>query len=423
MSTAPTPARRGRERPDVAQTCADLKAYMESQITELAKAAPKTFSPEQMIQVVGILTYKTPRLLECSKASIQYCLTQAAGLGLDLNPAMPEAYLIPRWNRDQSCYECTFMTGYQGLARLATEAGNLRFLRAMLVYEKDEFTTWMEDGEFHVRHKEYRAGPRGDVILVYAITKLQTGEPLYEVMTIDEVHEIRNRAESWKKDGERSVWGLNFGEMARKTAIRRLTKTTPRGVNREATARLAEAIAMDNADFEPIEAEQPKAAIDNGTHYGKTGQYASPEETKEWLDDLDAYLEKCNQAWLDKWTGKGGQTPEGLGELCQRNRVDNHLAKWCAASGLITIDDRAAKDGQVHRQIGRYTAIVFHRSPEDRKALLKERQRYIGELAKAATEELLKNNQYLDMEEGDRLPEGVGAGRDEDSDVWAEGRE
>jgi hypothetical protein len=166
-------------------------------------------------------------------------------------------------------------------------------------------------------------------------------------------------------------------------------------------------------------------ALDNGTGHGK-GQYASPEQTETYCTAMESYVDRRNAEWLDRWVVHG-ETPDGLSELCNRWQADNHLVKWARETGRIQVDAGTAERGVQNRQIGRYTAIVYHRSKSDREAISRELRRYIDELAERQTEKLKAQNPSLfgepvpiDECEVDDGFEGV---TDADSDVWPEGRE
>jgi hypothetical protein len=137
--------------------------------------------------------------------------------------------------------------------------------------------------------------------------------------------------------------------------------------------------------------ESPK----NDSGHGR-GQYASPEQVQAYLAGSDAYREKRNQAWLDRWTDE--HTGEFLGgtngELVNRWQLDNHLVKWAVDTGRL--DPASLPDGGVkNRQIGMYTAVVYHRSTEDRKALSQEARRYFDQQEERATEALQKSRPEL----------------------------
>lgn len=120
--------------------------------------------------------------------------------------------------------------------------------------------------------------------------------------------------------------------------------------------------------------EPPK----NDSGHGR-GQYASPDQVKAYLDHIGPYLEKRDGAWLDRFTDKQGEILDGVKSLGTLWEVENQLVRWAIDTGRL---DRACmpdERGIKNRQIGMYTAIVYHRSKADKSALLKEIVRYLDQ--------------------------------------------
>jgi len=151
--------------------------------------------------------------------------------------------------------------------------------------------------------------------------------------------------------------------------------------------------------------------IDNNSGFGK-GMYASPEQTEVYAKALDDYLAKRNAAWLDSWAGENGEIPDGVkGIDCSRWQADNHLVKWAVETNRLSPMD--VESGVKHRQIGRFTAIVYHRSTEDRKALTQEMKRYFDTQVERAMDKLRREKPELF---NDPEPDGV----DEVDDGYAD---
>lgn len=215
----------------------------------LDAALPRHLTPERVLQVVQTLYFRTPKLQECPPESIVMAVMQASELGLDLSPVMGEAYLIPRWNSKARVLECQFEPGYKGLVKLARQSGDVGSIRAELVREDDPFVyRYTPDLELH--HQPI-VGSEAPVIAVYAVAKLGNGERLAAVLSAAEVEAIRGRS----KSGDSGPWVTDWGEMAKKTAVKRLCKMLPRSLE------LATAIDADDASYraEPVEvvARQP----------------------------------------------------------------------------------------------------------------------------------------------------------------------
>ncbi len=129
---------------------------------------------------------------------------------------------------------------------------------------------------------------------------------------------------------------------------------------------------------------------DNGSGYGH-GMYASPADTDVYLRALDGWLAKRNAAWLDRWQGRNGTTPDGVRDFLNRWQADNHLVKWAVETGRL---DSVTMPEQKARQVGRHTAILYHRETE-RAALVRELNRYGREQWDRATEAVLKKHPEL----------------------------
>ena len=160
--------------------------------------------------------------------SLMNAIKNVALIGITLNPALKLAYLVPR--DGMACLDISYM----GLIKIATDSGSVTKVNCQLVYEKDFFE--IEHGT-HERfiHKPVTFGERGEVIGVYTIATLHDGSMLPETMTLEEIHEIRERSKAYKS-GSRCPWKTDFNEMARKTCVKRASKYWPK------TERLAEAV-------------------------------------------------------------------------------------------------------------------------------------------------------------------------------------
>lgn len=168
--------------------------------------------------------------------SLRDAITNVAAIGITLNPASKLAYLVPRKNG--ICLDVSYM----GLRELATSTGSIIFAKAELVHERDEFI--MNGIDKEPTHNFQPFGrDRGAVVGVYCVAKLPTGEYLTELMSIDEVYDVRDRSEAWKawiSKQKKCPWVTDEGEMIKKTVIKRASKSWPKN------KRLDDAIHMLN---------------------------------------------------------------------------------------------------------------------------------------------------------------------------------
>lgn len=213
------------------------------------------FSVERVKQEISFAIQtvnKSPQLAKCSRESVLQSVLNISNIGLSLNPAAKEAYLIPRYNSLSKQMEASLEPGYIGLVKLLTDAGGVTSMLCQLVYENDvEFVIDLANNVNPVIHKpELNKKKRGEIIGCYALATLPDTTRQVEYMSIDEVNEIRERSETFRafKEGKikSCTWVTDYGEMVRKTVIKRIYKYLPRT---ERMAEIDRAISIDNQDF------------------------------------------------------------------------------------------------------------------------------------------------------------------------------
>jgi recombination protein RecT len=186
--------------------------------------------------------------------SVVNAVVNIASVGLSLNPATSYAYLVPR--DGAICLDIS----YQGLIKIATDSGSIMWAKADLVYSEDTF-------KYHgpaamPEHTADPFGERGDFTGVYCIAKTCDGDYLVETIKADEVLRIMNESASIKHaktDYARglSPWTRYFGEMTKKTCIKRASKTWPKTQQHERIQKAIEVIhETEGSDWEPFTQEE-----------------------------------------------------------------------------------------------------------------------------------------------------------------------
>lgn len=150
--------------------------------------------------------------------SLRNAVINIAAIGLSLNPAEKLAYLVPRGGN--ACLDISYM----GLVKLATDTGSIKWARAELVHENDELI--YRGATQPVEFSTTNPFNRGDVVGVYCTAKTHDGDFLSGIMNIDELNEIRDKSEAYKKGY--GPWVDFPGEMMKKTIIKRESKTWPK---------------------------------------------------------------------------------------------------------------------------------------------------------------------------------------------------
>ncbi len=165
-----------------------------------------------------------------NRESVKNAVINIAACGLTLNPTLHYAYLVPRDGAIR------LDISYQGLIKIATDSGSIKWAKAELVYNGDEFIYKgpSDKPEHNIPNPfdERRGKYIADLVGVYCIAKTHDGDFLVELMTADEIYKIRDEAKSMSTDkGKRSSpWaeGNYPGEMTKKACIKRSSKTWPK---------------------------------------------------------------------------------------------------------------------------------------------------------------------------------------------------
>ena len=158
-------------------------------------------------------------------SSLKGAVLNVAAIGLSLNPASQHAYLVPR--DGAICLDISF----QGLKKLATDSGSIKWAKCELVYENDVFE-WNGPASAPT-HKADPFSDRGNIKGGYCIAKLPDGETLTEVMPVDEINKIRDRSKAFTSEkGPKGPWVDWYEEMAKKTILKRAYKQWPQTANR-----------------------------------------------------------------------------------------------------------------------------------------------------------------------------------------------
>lgn len=189
---------------------------------------------------LSALSQNTYVVEKCSPASIVGSVMRAASLGIELDPSLGQAYIVPRGGA------ATLQISYRGWLRMAWNSGRLLALDVGEICEKDE-VEYLRGTSPRLTIKP-PLGARGKVIAYYCAAQWKDGGSSVEVMSYDEVVKHRDLySEEWKKKGPASVWGKHFDEMAKKTVLLLARKTWPVSLTPEGTTVDADGNAYEEA--------------------------------------------------------------------------------------------------------------------------------------------------------------------------------
>lgn len=202
---------------------------------EFSAALPPQISPDKFIRTTLTAIQMQPELLNADRRSLFGAVMKSAQDGL--LPDGREAALVIFRSKSGPMVQYMPMVG--GLLKKLRNSGELASISAQVVYERDQFDYVLGDEE-KIEHKPCLFGERGDPIAVYAIAKTKDGAVYREVMSVEEVEKVR----SVSRSGNGGPWTTWWGEMAKKTVIRRICKRLP------SSADLDQVIAHDNENYD-----------------------------------------------------------------------------------------------------------------------------------------------------------------------------
>lgn len=244
-----------------------FKAQLELQWPRMAAVLPKHVSPERMYQLAMSCYNQTPELAECSTASILSCVMRCSSLGLEPSAVdgLGKAYILPYYNKKTGRKEAQVIIGYRGMLDLVRRSGEVLDVYAHAVYEGDEFAyqLGLHKDLVHVPSPASKKDRR--LTFVYMVAELKGGGTHFEVMSRDEIDDVRRAS----KGGEYGPWRDNFEEMAKKTVLRRAFKMLP------SSTEVAQAVASDETTPRFVDSDGVILGLPDGDG---EGEYEVPDE-------------------------------------------------------------------------------------------------------------------------------------------------
>lgn len=311
----------------------ELQTLLDKYKQQIAVALPRHLTPERMIRIALTAVSKSPLLQRCNVLTIAGSVVQASILGLEVDGALGEGYLVPFWNTKASGYECQFMPGYQGLLKLVRNTDELITIDAQAVHAEDFFEYEYGLDPF-LRHRPAE-GDRGEITKYWAAATLKGGGKQFAVMTKKEIEDhrdkyskgayVRDRGELVMKDGRpilQGPWRDSPEWMFKKTVLRQLCKLLPKAsqaqlaiaLDEATTAGIPQRFSVDvPIELHPTTSDQDENQISDSMR----------ESTQRAADDLGEKLKegqrvrsesgKAPEAESKKKEAAGGQKRKGKG--------------------------------------------------------------------------------------------------------------
>ena len=249
--------------------------------------------------VASVLTavMADPKLQACTPLSIYLSAVRAATLGLSVDPAYGQAYLVAYGN------VCTFMPGYKGFRDKASENGI--GCNVTEVYSNEYIEENTETGEIRInggsgkwRTIAQNTGSNGFEVIGYLATwwdvkNPKSGEKHYRYMSIADIEEYaQTYAPAYKN--AKSPWNTNKlsrAEMFKKTVLKTLLRKT---------APMNPVVSRLLMDFEEDQAQERNAAFD-GIEIKGTEEPAPKKSRAELMAQLGYEVSNPDTIKEDHW--------------------------------------------------------------------------------------------------------------------------
>ena len=182
---------------------------------------------------------ETPKLQQANPITILSALMKASALGLDLNPQLGQAYILPYDTKKKvgndwvTVTEAQFQLGYRGCIALAYRSNRVKRIASDVVCENDTFK--YSKGLEPVLEHVIAEGDRGEITHAYAVANFMNGGYVFEVWPVHQIkeHAMKFSKSFWKYENgkqvpnPKSVWATHFESMARKTMVLAIWKYLP----------------------------------------------------------------------------------------------------------------------------------------------------------------------------------------------------
>lgn len=225
-----------------------VRAFLQDPKTlaRIASVLPNVgITPERFLGMFLTAFNRNPALWKCDLKSILSFMVLSAQSGLSPSGISGECYPVPFFNSKKRVSEVVFVPGYRGLLKVARRTGDVLSVAAEVVYQGDEFE-YAYGSNAGLRHVP--KGPKRDKAAAthaWALAKLKGGGEQFVVLTVSDVEKIRAKS----KAGTSGPWVDYWDEMAKKTALRRLSKYLPIS---DDDYRLVEAAGREEAGESPV---------------------------------------------------------------------------------------------------------------------------------------------------------------------------
>lgn len=210
-------------------------------------------SAAQIVSTVTmVIATGSKELLQGTLFSLLQAVKLACECGLSFSKNFGQAYLVPFGK------EVTLIIGYQGWLEMLRRFMPDIVMTVQLVYQGEPFHSFMGSSP-RIEH-EMKPSLRGNddnIVAAYSVATYPNGGQSMEIMSIDEIKAIRAKARGCNSP----AWRNYFGQMARKTVIRRHVKYLPVATDPVIEKAMTHDNQTTGIDFDKV--DRPELSLDD----------------------------------------------------------------------------------------------------------------------------------------------------------------
>lgn len=219
----------------------NLKGLLERNRASFETLLPKHVTPDRLIKLMLVAANRNPKIMASTQSSVLETVMRASELGLDFGQ-LGGAHAVPYSNRKTGQTTLQLQIDYRGLVKLIRQSGELEHVDADVVHENDTFV-FEKGASPKCQFIPRLTGDRGKILGAYAVLRMRDGGIYADFMDVAAINKVRESSRA-KEDGPWVSW---WGEMAKKTVLRRCTKLAPMS-----SEKFERALEYDNLQFDPI---------------------------------------------------------------------------------------------------------------------------------------------------------------------------
>lgn len=230
-----------------------LQVLGRAMLKQIEAAAPRMMkqNAERVVRCLLTECNQTPKLLDCTPASLFGAVLRATQLGLEIGGPAGQAYVLPFGGGGKGT--ASLVIGYKGFVQLVHRSNLVRRLTPREVRAADHFEIEYGSNQRIVHRPNLSAaGVAAEVIGYYCVVEMTSGGSDFEYMTVEQMQAHRARFALMKNGGP---WQNNFDEMAKKTVLRKIVKRLP------LSPELVSAATLDEQGEEGIDQQLPAAVM------------------------------------------------------------------------------------------------------------------------------------------------------------------